>query len=979
MIENKLLHYETRAAFEQDKPNIANTSIAFIDEGRTIYTWGVEYNSSLVEKEIIDVTEEVEQLEQEWRDALNEKVAYLEGLAAQNHADAIQRARDDIAAATDKINQVRAALASLQESCSTKTDLQVLDGKITAVTNWYNIQDQTLAELSQRLDAEAAKIITEGEYTDIVNRAITAYDHEVDLKLATVREEITHTDEEHLVDTVVGRLMDANEGVLKDYATITYLNQQLEGVPTAADVSQIVETTLNAKNPSWNTIVQRVATVEGTTTNISTQLTSLSATVDGFSAITDSVDDHERRIAQIETHVDDDSSAVTLAAVKQVLDDDTNKEIAAKIFLQASSEGSGITLSADKINLSGDTTALGNFIAGKINADYINALDITAKKLRIVEPSTGNAIDINAINGIKYTNGTTGRNPFVLRMNGSGQIGYHAVTTEENGETVTTYEPAISWDSNGELIINSAIIGGGGSGGSGEGGSTYIENPYDDTWIRTWQTEINGWKSTMNTWKSELQSYNNARSYLTGAGIVFDNSNAGNIVAVTATPTNNGTVPAGVSHTAVGGDLNGQHGYYLKNDGTGELAYGNIKWDDEGNLTVKNVIIDSTTSSAGSEYNVIDFYRWDRIFVPSEIFSSELKVTDFTMSDALSFRIMKNGFVVKDVTVFIPMVPLSEGNYEFGRLPYRSRISNFAYTNRTFVKDYNGNIGYVGGTSDINDININVDGKGFYYFCVNQVDASSIISFLKAMPNTEELPIFNQIFAYDYDSQEDIKYIFSENDSIYIKIPKEITSQATKTSYTTFTVEIYYSNPMSEGLCYIANTEDIPDVVEPSGKVVRDIRTKTRQEIKEALHTVLNNPDFEQEVFENVFLYTDKVEDAKLAALETAKTRGNTIYTDDYINHAVDLTQDCRDLLWAVDVPETRVAYRDALLSEKSNGTYLRGVSRARGGVESVSLNEISRISDRYSQHPTQLELRTESIPYAPDIQISWSDIVSNE
>ena len=79
---------------------------------------------------------------------------------------------------------------------------------------------------------------------------------------------------------------------------------------------------------------------------------------------------------------------------------------------------------------------------------------------------------------------------------------------------------------------------------------------------------------------------------------------------MTSTSTNNGTVPAGVSHTAVGGNLNGQHGYYLKNDGTGELAFGNIKWDTEGNLTVKNLTVEGTSFASEEgvkRFNIIYF------------------------------------------------------------------------------------------------------------------------------------------------------------------------------------------------------------------------------------------------------------------------------------------------------------------------------------------------------------------------------------
>ena len=600
MIENKLLHYETRAAFEQDKPNIANTSIAFIDEGRTIYTWGKEYNSLQVQDEVESVQEEVEKIEREWQDALDEKVSQLTELVTQKHADAVSRARADIQNAQNTIAEVRQTLGSLQESCSTKKELEAVDGKITAITNWYNLQEQSLTELSQQLDAIEGRIVTEGTYTNIVNNAITNYNREVDLKIAQAKEEMSYANTDEMTEIVVGRLMDAENGVLKDYATLVKLGEEIDGVK--ADVSSQVTSELNALDPSWNTLVSRVATVEGTTQNLSTQYTSLSATVSGFSAITTRVQDHETRIAQIESNVGDDESKVTLAAVYKVVNEDVNKTIAAKIFAQANAQGSNITLSADKINLSGDTTVLGNFVASKISA-----ADITAKALNITNTSTGNSIIANAIDGIKFTNGTTGRNTFKLNMNGSGQIGYRTVTEEVNGETVTTYEPAISWDANGNLIINSAIIGGGEPGG---GGTTYIENPFDPTSL---ESDIDTLKTGQNTLTGYYNTLINdpSRAYLTGAGIVFDRSavidpvtNSGSIVAVTSTSTQNGTVPAGVSHTAVGGDLNGEHGYYLKNDGTGELAFGSIKWDKDGNLTVKNLNIEGTTFTSNESTKI---------------------------------------------------------------------------------------------------------------------------------------------------------------------------------------------------------------------------------------------------------------------------------------------------------------------------------------------------------------------------------------
>lgn len=678
MIENKLLHYETRAAFEQDKPNIANTSIAFIDEGRTIYTWGKEYNSSQVQEQIDDVTGEVEQIEREWQEALDEKVAQLTELVTQKHADAVSRARADIQNAQNTIAEVSQTLGSLQESCSTKKELEAVDGKITAITNWYNLQEQSLTELSQQLDAIEGRIVTEGTYTNIVNNAITNYNHEVDLKIAQAKEEMSYANTDEMTETVVGRLMDAENGILKDYATIVYLDQQIEGLAKTADISNIVEQTLNAKDPSWNTLVSRVATVEGTTQTLSTQYTNLSATVNGFSAITTQIQDHETRIAQIESNVDDDESKVTLAAVYKVVNEDVNKTIAAKIFAQANAQGSNITLSADKINLSGDTTVLGNFVASKINAT-----DITAKALNITNTSTGNSITADATNGLKFTDGTNGRSTFTVNMNGSGSIGYRTVTEEVNGETVTTYEPAISWDQNGNVQINSALIGGG---GSEQTGPTYVQNPYNDQWIRDWKDTIDSWKGQITTWKSQLESDNNSRAYLTAAGIVFDNSavldpvtNSGSIVAVTSVSTQNGTVPAGVSHTAVGGDLNGQHGYYLKNDGTGELAFGNIKWDKDGNLTIKNLTVEGNTFQSEQGHKVFKISKiqscMDGVYMDYTISSSGVLLKQGrtyinSVQDMAAYRNMVpgvNGIIAPATTVQYLYeaigYPASAGNY----------------------------------------------------------------------------------------------------------------------------------------------------------------------------------------------------------------------------------------------------------------------------------------------------------------------------
>jgi hypothetical protein len=74
MIGNKLLHYVLREDFDREKNDIADTSIAFIDEGRTIYTHGVEYNAKDVQSAIDATNSRIDSL----LESLNESLGELE-------------------------------------------------------------------------------------------------------------------------------------------------------------------------------------------------------------------------------------------------------------------------------------------------------------------------------------------------------------------------------------------------------------------------------------------------------------------------------------------------------------------------------------------------------------------------------------------------------------------------------------------------------------------------------------------------------------------------------------------------------------------------------------------------------------------------------------------------------------------------------------------------------------------------------------
>lgn len=58
-INNKLVFFRTRQAFEDAKPNIADTSVVFVEEGKTIYTHGVEFNAESLKNAIDSIHSEL--------------------------------------------------------------------------------------------------------------------------------------------------------------------------------------------------------------------------------------------------------------------------------------------------------------------------------------------------------------------------------------------------------------------------------------------------------------------------------------------------------------------------------------------------------------------------------------------------------------------------------------------------------------------------------------------------------------------------------------------------------------------------------------------------------------------------------------------------------------------------------------------------------------------------------------------------------
>jgi hypothetical protein len=120
--------------------------------------------------------------------------------------------------------------------------------------------------------------------------------------------------------------------------------------------------------PSWSTIVSQVTTNSNSNTLITQEISRLWVEANKISGLSTSVNDHSSRIAALELNSGGDGAQVSLGAIMDILDNDAERKIASEIFLTANENGSGITLAADKIDLSGNTTVLGTFISNIIDA-----------------------------------------------------------------------------------------------------------------------------------------------------------------------------------------------------------------------------------------------------------------------------------------------------------------------------------------------------------------------------------------------------------------------------------------------------------------------------------------------------------------------------------------------------------------------------------------------------------------------------------
>lgn len=347
------------------------------------------------------------------------------------------------------------------------------------------------------------------------------------------------------------RILDQVNGKITDLATKTYVDRSLLNYTQGLNITNTVKQILDAQEPSWTALVERIATLEGSDTEILNQIAQIKASTTDAGSEIDLTSLYERldelegwrttanaqiqaltsadsssavlsaiytRLTNLENsqNADEtwktetralinalatgDSASVTLEAIYEALGEDTTRKVAARIFAQANESGSSIELKADRIDLTGDTSDLEAFIRG-------------------------------------------------------------TVTIPDSSNPTALY------------------------------------------------------------------------SYLTASGLLF--------VDDTSTPHRETklTQDDGLKHTITSGANDGKHGYWLKPDGSGELAQGNITWDPDGNLTTHGLMLAEAEAMGASSVFAIDSIY----IVPGYDFKNE-RVTPQTL---ISYHIVKSGFIIK--------------------------------------------------------------------------------------------------------------------------------------------------------------------------------------------------------------------------------------------------------------------------------------------------------------------------------------------
>lgn len=591
-ITNKLIHYDTRKAFEKDRSRIPFTSIVFIDEDRTIYTHGTEYNSSDVAKRIDQIDQDLIDMlnksHQDLLDLINELSKYVEDMYKKD----VTGWQDKYEELKDKVDKMMKQLAAfINDKDNLRISIDDLQARIELVAKYWDEAQGVFSSIQAEINAMKGTIRIQGEYWDNLNSMFNSFKQEVNLQLGTFKTMLESLDIEGKVRTILGREMDGPGGIIYDY-----VKRIKDGVTSS------VETWLDVNIPGWKTLVSRIEALEGVdpTQGLSNILAGFEARISeietGFASITRQWSEWQR------THGDGTVDMTALAEIRtqireingklEVLTQQVSKltpgnptesgweEAIASITTRVEELENGVSAMTQQISqirtenaeaiasvntqvelINGKLTSLASIVATWVpNANVdVDDLEERISKLEVWANSDENGFNLSAVWN-KMT--AEGKKQFVASIvgivndTGESTIKINADKIDLNGKTVflNAMRTVVSgWLTNDPDFPHPWSNGG--SGGTSSG---------------TTDSDLANRLAALERWTSD-------RFYLTGSGVIFD-STSGNQNRVEL------STDLGLRHTDT--TNSSRHGYILNNNGTGSVAFGKISWDASGNLTI---------------------------------------------------------------------------------------------------------------------------------------------------------------------------------------------------------------------------------------------------------------------------------------------------------------------------------------------------------------------------------------------------------
>lgn len=325
--------------------------------------------------------------------------------------------------------------------------------------------------------------------------------------------------------------------------------------------------------------------------------------------------------------------------------------------------------------------------------------------------------------------------------------------------------------------------------------------------------------------------------------------------------------------------------YKFNNDGSGNIANNNITWDSDGKLSIKNLVIDNKTSTAGSDLNLVEIYSWysipvdylEHTTIPGQ--GTPAPGTD-VRKDVIGYRIYRNGFLIKDDFI----------NIQYENIDHFQNTKYPTYPEEQYDK-------YV----------IPTGSSSYLAYSIQQINEESILDFYKD-ESQFNVELFNAIFK---DKNE--QYLFANDDVIYFNLPSQIVRyNGTRFNVSSTRIKEQYSGSIAHKVLFshhvfalVANTIDDENSSEDNHDYIVNL-------LKELLSEVYENQvdisAIAETAYQTYFHYTDSIESIRDLLVRWAELGDYDLLTEVeknqielYMQHAVNLSANVFELKAIVD------------------------------------------------------------------------------